>query len=156
MRMRDDHALHRSAPAERMLPCEHLVADEPQRVDVGACIDMTVSRSLLGRHVRWRAHRHSGAGEICAAIRDVRRARRHDRARHAEVRQHGVPFFEQDVFRLDVAVDDALSMRVRERIRDLDENPNRIAHRKLSDGLDPVPQRLAADVRHDVPEEPVS
>ena len=87
---------------------------------------------------------------------DVRRARRHDRARHAEVREHRVPLLEQDVLRLDVAMDDALAVRVGERVRDLDENPHRVAHGKLSRRLEPVAQRLAAHVRHHVPEQSVA
>ena len=67
------------------------------------------------------APRHGGRGARC-----------HDRARDAEVREHRVPFLEQNVLRLDVAVDDSLAMRVRERVRDLHENAHRIAHRELA------------------------
>ena len=74
-------------------------------------------------------------------------------ARDAEVGEHGVPLLEENVLRLDVAMHDSLAMRERQRIRDLDENAHCILHGELAALLEPVAQRLAAHVRHHVPEQ---
>ena len=50
--------------------------------------------------------------------RILRRARRRERLRDAEVGDHGGAAGEQDVVRLDVAVHDAALVRVGERLRD--------------------------------------
>ena len=57
---------------------------------------------------------------------------------------------EQDVFRLDVAVDDVLSMRVVERIRDGGRDADRLVDAELRFAVQFVPQRFAVDERHDV------
>ena len=57
---------------------------------------------------------------------------------------------EEDVFRLDVAVDDAVAVRVVERVGDLGGDPQRVLDRELLLAIQPVAQRLAVDERHDV------
>ena len=59
---------------------------------------------------------------------------------------------EQDVLRLDVAVDDC-AVGVLERVGDLAGELERVPERELLFPLQPVPQRLAFHVRHDVVEE---
>jgi hypothetical protein len=62
---------------------------------------------------------------------------------------------QQDVLRLDVAVDHAVAVGVVERARDLGGDPHRIADRELLLAHEPVAQRLALDERHDVVRRPV-
>ena len=44
---------------ERGLSCQHLVEHHPERVDVGARVQLLPARRLLGAHVGGRAHRHA-------------------------------------------------------------------------------------------------
>ena len=62
---------------------------------------------------------------------------------------------QQNVVRLDIAVHDAMLMRMGERVDHLAENPHRVVYRQLAVPGEPLPQRLPLDVRHDVVEEPV-
>ena len=75
------------------------------------------------------------------------------RERDAEVRQHRLALVQQDVLRLDVAVHHALPVRVVERARHLPRDGERLVQPELLLAIQLVPQRLAADVRQDVPEE---
>jgi len=52
-------------------------------------------------------------------------------------------------------VDDPLLVRRVERLGHIGRDPHGLVHRKLLLTLQPVPQRLALDVGHDVEEEPV-
>jgi len=81
-------------------------------------------------------------------------ARRRDRFRDAEVGHGRRAAGEQDVVRLDVAVDDAAAVRVDERARDVLENAHRFAHRERS-AREARAQRLAFDERHDEERETV-
>ena len=94
------HLEGRSA-AERRLAGEHVVAGDAEGVDVGARIDR-LALDLLGAHVQRRAH-----GD--AALRQVERlAVVGEAARQAEVGDLDLALArQQDVFRLDVAMDDA-------------------------------------------------
>jgi len=62
---------------------------------------------------------------------------------------------EQDVGRLDVAVDDVVSVRVGEGVRDFAGDPQGIGQRKLLFSSQAVSQRLALDEGHDVVEQAV-
>ena len=73
----------------------------------------------------------------------------------AEVGHQRVPAAEQDVLRLDVAMDDALPVGVGQRVGDLARDLQRVLHRELGLARQAVPQRLALDVGHDVVEEAV-
>src|SRR3954468_24776291 len=50
-----------SSAAEGRRTRQHLVAEDAERIDVGAMIDVGVAEGLLGRHVADGAERHSGA-----------------------------------------------------------------------------------------------
>ena len=93
-----------------------------------------------------RPHRQPGLGQ---------RLRRGvaDRARNAEVGHHRVAAAQQDVGRLDVAVDDAALVRIGQRLGDFARDLERVLDRQLGLALDPVPQGLAFHVRHDVVEQ---
>ena len=63
---------------------------------------------------------------------------------------------EEDVFRLDVAVDYSLLVRVRQRGGDLADDGDGVIDRELMFALQPLAQRFARDERHHVEHEPVS
>jgi hypothetical protein len=67
-----------------------------------------------------------------------------------------VPAFEQDVLGLDVAMNHAALVRVRERIRHFAGDPQRVAHGQLLLAEQPVAQRLAFDERHHVAQDAVA
>src|SRR5882724_11919878 len=72
---------------------------------------------------------------------------------HAEVHYERMATGQEDIIRLDVAMHHAMRVRVGKRIRDLDEDLHRIVDWELAVSREPVAQRLALDVRHDVIEE---
>ena len=75
-----------------------------------------------------------------------------DRAGDAEVRHQRVIATQQDVFRLDVAMDDAVLVRVLERVRRLAGDAKRVIQRQLLLPIEPVPETLPLDERHGEPE----
>ena len=80
-----------------------------------------------------------------------------ERAGDAEVGHQGVAFAgDQDVLRLDVAVDEPLAVGVVERAARLGRDPDRLGHRQRTLPPEPIAEALAADERHGEPEEPVA
>ena len=75
--------------------------------------------------------------------------------RDAEVGDERLAIVEQDVLGLDVAVDDAVPVRVVERRGDLGGDSHRVGHGQLLLPVEPVRSDLALDERHDVEEEAV-
>jgi hypothetical protein len=77
----------------------------------------------------------------------------------AEVGHQGMlaprPALQQDVLRLDVAVDDPLCVRVGEGIGHLAGQLERVLQRELRLAHEPRPQRLAGDQRHHVVQQAV-
>ena len=65
------------------------------------------------------------------------------------------PSGEQHVLRLQVAVHDAVRVRVRQRVGELAHEAHRVGERKRALARQPRPQRLALDVRHHVVQQPV-
>ena len=72
------------------------------------------------------------------------------RVGHAKVREGDVPVRQQDVVRLDVAVNDARRVRVRQRIDHFSEQSRGFRNRQPSLALKPGAQRFAVDERHHV------
>ena len=135
----------RRRPAEGRLAGEHLVEHAAQRVDVAARVELALAHRLLGAHVLRRAERHPGLGHPGAGLAGGER--------DAEVGDERAAVVEQDVLRLDVAVDDAVPMGVVERARDLGGDPDGLADRQLLLAGHPVAERDALDERHHVEEE---
>jgi hypothetical protein len=87
---------------EWRLADEHLVRHHAERVDVGAVVGGWIGRRLLRRHVGRCAQRDAGAGQV------RRRGGVAHRFGDTEVRNQGVAARQEDVLRLDVAMDDAV------------------------------------------------
>jgi hypothetical protein len=102
---------------------EHLVGQDAHGVEVGPVIQVGVGRRLLRRHVRGRPHHEAGRGDRGAARGVVQRLR------DPEVGHLGVGADEQDVLRLDVAVDDAQAVGVAQRVDHVAQDPERVGHR---------------------------
>ncbi len=77
------------------------------------------------------------------------------RARDAEVGHQRVPALQQDVFRLDIAVNELVLVRIGQRIGHLARDAERLVHGQLPLPPQAVAERLALDIRHHVVEEPV-
>ena len=139
-----DHRL-RGVAGKRWLAAQHLVQHRAEGVDVGAGRDLPLAHRLLRAHVVRRAERHAGLGH-------PRTARLAGRERDAEVRDQRPPIVQEDVLRLDVAVDDAVAVRIVERRGDLARDADRVVDGELLLAVEPVAQRLALDEGHDVEE----
>ena len=70
--------------------------------------------------------------------------------RNPEIGDQGLIALEQDVFRLDITMKDALPVGVLERADDLRGEPDRLPDRELPLPTQPASQRLALDEGHDV------
>jgi hypothetical protein len=146
--LRDDlhYDLLRGAADVRRLAGQHLVQHAGQRVDVAARADLLLCRRLLGTHVVRRA-------ETQARLRHPPARRRTHCQRDAEVRHHGATLVQQDVLRLDVAMDDAVAVRVVEGVSHAHGHADRLVHTQLRLAVEPAAQRLAPDERHHVEQE---
>src|SRR6185295_6435692 len=70
----------------------------------------------------------------------------------AEIGYNGALAFEQDILRLDVSVNDALPVGVPEGVRHLPGEVQCAVHAQLNLPPQAIPERLATDVGHGVPE----
>ncbi len=133
----DDPVEHRlDLAGERRLAEQALVEHHAEREDVGARVDLVRARHLLGTEVGDRADER-------ARMRDPRELALERRASEPEVHDanpHAVALGrspDHEVLGLDVAVDDALRVAVRERVGDLDADVDDLAE----------PQRALAQER---------
>jgi hypothetical protein len=111
---------------ERRAEGEHLVERQAQRVDVAPAVDLAAER--LGGHVPQGAEDVTGVGEVLLVVR-LGQAEVGDPDDAARV--------EQQVGRLDVAVDDPLDVRVGQGIGHLDTDPRHPLPVGLPPGLAP-------------------
>lgn len=119
--------------AEREFAGEHFVDDDAEAVDVGAVIDVAGIFVLFGGHVGGAAERTAGHGESEIAVRVA------DEASDAEIGDfHATAGIEQDVFRFDIAVPDALGVGGLERVADRRDEGERLLR-----GEPAGPHRLA-------------
>src|SRR5437016_3446558 len=73
-----------------------------------------------------------------------------DRLRDAKVRNERMVLREEHVLRLDVAMDDAVAVRIIERVRDVAQDVHGLGDGQLSDARQTLSERLALDIRHRV------
>ncbi len=138
------HLVHggRGRAAEGALARQELVEDDAGREQVGATVDGE-SHDLLGRHVARRAEHRA----------HLRHVRRFD-VRDAEIGDLDAAVLEQDdVGRLDVAVNDAEPVRVAERVEDPGHHPHDVGGREPLVGFEVALELATADEFHrDVPD----
>jgi hypothetical protein len=100
----------------------HLVQDHPEGEKIGAWIKILTAR-LLGRHIRNRADRRADlTGELLRGLQVVRTTLGQPRRQLGETEVEDLDVAavgQKDVGRLDIAVQDAIDVRVLQRIRDL-------------------------------------
>ena len=101
----------RGSAGERWLAREHLVQHAADRVHVARGIRIPIRRRLLGAHV-------IRGAEAQTRFREAPATRLLHRQRDPEVRHHRLPVVQQNVRRLDVAVDYVVPVRVVERAGD--------------------------------------
>ena len=129
---------------ERRSPREHLVYDGAERVEIRAVVGRGIGRRLLGRHVRRGPESDADAREGGAAGGRVQRFR------DAEVRDQGMAAGQEHVVWLDVAVDDAMPVRIPQRVGYLAGDRAYLVDWELRLTGEALPQALALDVRHHV------
>ena len=118
---------------------DHLVEDQTERVEIDAMVHLS-ARHLFRRHVARRAEQLAAARHVGgrgqrlrqAEVRDVRRAR----------------VIDQDVVRLQVAVDDAFGVRGGERVGDLPRDRDGALDRQPAFAAQDAVQILAVHEGH--------
>ncbi len=129
----------RAVTGMRLRAGEHLEQHYPTRVHIGARVG-DAARDLLGGEVRGRADEHPGPG-----VADPRRG-----PRQPEVGDlHRAALAEQDVLRLDVAVDDPALVRSGQTGQDAVDDIEGLARAEPAALAQQLPQRPAGDVLHD-------
>ena len=121
---------------ERHVPGQHLVEHDADRPDIGARV-RGLPAHLLRRHVGRRAE-----GRVLR-----RQLQRIDERRQAEVEDAHAVLGQDHVARLDVAVDDALRVRLGEPVGDLRRDLERLVDRHRP-ALEPLLQRRPLVERH--------
>jgi len=123
------------------------IAARGQCVLIAARVDGPTA-SLLGTHVEWCTHHHTGKRQPLSA-------RLAERSRDPEIHDLGMSTLEENVLGLDVAMNHLSLMRVAQRVGDFMGDPERVVHGGLLLAIEPLAQRLTVDVRHDLVEESV-
>jgi hypothetical protein len=125
--------------AKRQLTTQAAVGDDAERVEIRAAVER-LPHELLGRRIRGRAHEH-------ASLRDLEGAFV-ERARDPEVDQLAVLALEEDVGGLEIAVEHAVRVRVRERAAQPEDELRDLVRRESAALREHVLQRLALDELH--------
>ena len=142
------HVLHgdldRRVAGERHLAGQHLVEHDAGRVEVGGGRHRRAAR-LLGREVLRGAHDRAGLGHLRGAVpRDPEVGHLQPRL----VRLHLLVGGDEDVVRLDVAMDDPVAVREAEGLEELLGVPDRGVHRERAVGHDQLLEAAALDHLH--------
>ena len=135
-------------PRERRLAREHFVRHAPQAVDIAAGSTEPSPNACSGLIYAAVSDRHSCAGQALGPGGI-------NRPRDAEVRDKRVPRLEEDVFRLDVAVDHAGFVRSRQRLPHLRHEPHDLLDRELPLPSHSVAESFTLQVRHDEIQQPI-
>ena len=134
---------------EGRLADEHLIPDDAQRILVAAAVEVALPHCLFGRHVGRRADRDAREGQPGVA---------RGRARDTKVGDESATCrpIDENVVRLDVAMDDAARVRVVQRIRDLTEDAAYGIHGEPRLACESCREALALDERHDEKHDPAT
>jgi hypothetical protein len=138
--------LDRRPSGERTSAGQHLEQHDAEGVDVAAAVELEAAR-LLGRHVRRRAHHLRPGGQIRVV------AGRRGQLGDPEVDDlHRVPAavaaHDEDVGRLEIAVEDAGPVRRRQAARTLRHDRERAGRRQRPLALEHAGQVAAVEVLH--------
>ena len=126
----------------------HLVEHRPERVYVRTLVRF-LSFELLRRHVQKRSQDRAFRGQRVLRRRKLRRrAARSAHDRETEIQKLHPRLREQHVPRLQVPVHDAVTMRLRQRIRHLHPGAKRLFER-VRPALQPLRKSLPLQVLHD-------
>ena len=125
-----------AASGERRVAGQHLVEHGAQRVHVAPRVDHALAHRLLGTHVLRRPEGEPG-------LRDAMPARRLHRERDAEIRHDGLAIVQENVLRLDVAMNDVVAVGVVERARDFARDAHGFRNRQLPFASETRAQRLS-------------
>src|SRR6185503_18162017 len=129
--------------SERRLSREHLVQDAAEAVDVAASIDIGIRHPLLWTHVRRRTQRYTRRRQLlCSECAGG--------ARNPEIGEESLPVLDKNVFGFNIAMHDAVAMRMIERACYLAGDAQCFVERELPLAIELGPQRFPLDVRHDV------
>ena len=146
---RDDARVLPAVASDRAHPRDHLVEHHADGVEVRARVDLVRAPRLLGRHVLRGPHHDAGDGQVLLVRVDPPRLGdpEVDELEHGFAAREG----DEDVLRLEVAMDDAERVRRLEGLEDLDGVLASDRHRELSLPLDDARERLALEeLHHDV------
>jgi len=122
---------------------QHLVQHAGQTVEVATAVEVPLGAGLFRAHVCGSAHGKAAIGDV-----DVISACGPHGGCHPEVGHHRLAFLQQDVLRLDVAMDDVMPVGVAECSAHGPGNSEGGIDRQLTLALQPVPQTLAAGIGH--------
>ena len=136
------------ATGERRRSGEHLVGDARQRVLVRPGVERGIPADLLRAHVADRSTHAAGGREGFHLLRK-------DRLREAEVGEHRVASREEHIARLHVAMNDALSVCVREGLGQLARDPRGFVDGQRALAPEPVAQAGPPHVRHRIEDQAV-
>ncbi|HEX4354414.1 MAG TPA: hypothetical protein VHZ95_15900 [Polyangiales bacterium] len=90
---------------ERRVTGKHVIADDAERVEIAASIELSFADRLFGRHIRRCSNGDAGGGQPCIACSG---------ARDAKIGDHrsATRAINENVVRLDVAMHDAARMSI--------------------------------------------
>ena len=132
----------------RWLAREHFIDDASKRIDIATRVELPVGCGLFRTHVLWSAEGEPRLGQSLSTCHG-------DRSGNPEVGDHGVTRLEENVFRFDISVDDALTVGIGERVRNFTANMNGLLEPELRFAVQQVSQRLPFHIGHDVEQHPV-
>jgi hypothetical protein len=147
--VRDNRVRRWSGEGERT--GEHFVQEAAERVHIAASVDL-LAHGLLWAHVRGCTEGHSDLSEALRTSRRTIAAAVGKGLRDAEIGDDRHAVGQEDVFRLDVAMNHAVAVRVVDGTTHNGSYPDGFVDRQGTVPLDARAQRFAVDERHDVEE----
>ncbi len=151
----------RGKKTDGQLAGEHLVEDHAQRVDVGAVVHFLGMLDLFGGHVVGRAHDLTGAGEVRRGSRgaltpcptpsgrgETVRLAAHELGQPEIGDLHPAALIQQDILRLDVAMDHAGIVGVLQGVADLRHDRQGLVGSELA-RIQQTPQTQTVDELHE-------
>jgi len=114
------------------LPRQHLVEHRTERVHVGPRVELAIAGRLLRAHVGGRPHRESSLGQLLLIYQEG--------TGNTEIGHQCLPIGEQNVLRLDVAMNDAVAVSIVEGERGFAGDAQSLIHGELPLSLESLPE----------------